>query len=219
MSHSTTNDRNVDYDVVIAGGGPSGSTTAARLATYGYRVLLLEEKVFPRFHIGESLLIGARTFLKELGLLEEMDRRFLKKYGGTYIWGKGKGPDDLDYWEIYWAEEIPFLTEHVLGHSGRPRVVRRVVAQARPNLWRNRYRGRASLIRRHRGRRGRASDMDRGDGSNTHRHSAISSTRPARRPSSRPNSAGRVHEQLRHRHPRSVRALWPLSGPPGEPSS
>jgi len=110
MSH-TPNDRNVDYDVVIAGGGPSGSTTAARLATYGYRVLLLEEKVFPRFHIGESLLIGARTFLKELGLLEEMDRRFLKKYGGTYIWGKGNGPDDLDYWEIYWAEEIPFLTE------------------------------------------------------------------------------------------------------------
>ena len=112
MAHDTTNDGGVDcHDVVIAGGGPSGSTTAARLATYGYRVLLLEEKLFPRFHIGESLLIGARSFLAELGLVEEMDRRFLKKYGGTYIWGKGKGPDALDYWEIYWAEEIPFLTE------------------------------------------------------------------------------------------------------------
>ena len=102
MTHGTINDGGVDcYDVVIAGGGPSGSTTAARLATYGYRVLLLEEKLFPRFHIGESLLIGARSFLAELGLVEEMDRRFLKKYGGTYIWGKGKGPDALDYWEIY----------------------------------------------------------------------------------------------------------------------
>ena len=112
MTHDTTNEGSVDcYDVVIAGGGPSGSTTAARLATYGYRVLLLEEKLFPRFHIGESLLIGARSFLAELGLVEEMDRRFLKKYGGTYIWGKGQGPDALDYWEIYWAEEIPFLTE------------------------------------------------------------------------------------------------------------
>jgi flavin-dependent dehydrogenase len=111
MSHSTREDGNVDYDVVIAGGGPAGSTTAARLASYGHRVLLLEEKRFPRFHIGESLLIGARSFLTELGLVEEMDRRFLKKYGGTYIWGKGNGPDDLDYWEIYWKEEIPFLTD------------------------------------------------------------------------------------------------------------
>jgi len=59
MTYDTTNDGSVDcYDVVIAGGGPSGSTTAARLAIYGYRVLLLEEKLFPRFHIGESLLIG-----------------------------------------------------------------------------------------------------------------------------------------------------------------
>ena len=44
------------YDVAVIGGGPSGATTAHLLAKAGARVLVLEREVFPRFHIGESLL-------------------------------------------------------------------------------------------------------------------------------------------------------------------
>jgi len=44
------------YDTIIVGGGPGGSTGGAFLGKAGQRVLLLEREVFPRFHIGESLL-------------------------------------------------------------------------------------------------------------------------------------------------------------------
>ena len=37
-----------DYDVIVAGAGPSGSSTAMRLARAGYRVLLLDKAKFPR---------------------------------------------------------------------------------------------------------------------------------------------------------------------------
>ena len=34
-----------EYDCIVMGGGPSGSTTAALVAEAGYRVLLLERDV------------------------------------------------------------------------------------------------------------------------------------------------------------------------------
>jgi flavin-dependent dehydrogenase len=43
-------------EVLIVGGGPGGSTTAARLAQRGRPAVVLERARFPRFHIGESLL-------------------------------------------------------------------------------------------------------------------------------------------------------------------
>ena len=44
------------YDFIIIGGGPSGSTTATKLAQNGFDVLVLEKEKFPRFHIGETLI-------------------------------------------------------------------------------------------------------------------------------------------------------------------
>ncbi len=55
------------YDVLIAGGGPAGTTAAALLAEAGHSVLLLEREHFPRFHIGESLIPSTLPAFEKLG--------------------------------------------------------------------------------------------------------------------------------------------------------
>ena len=44
-----------NYDVIVAGGGPAGSTTARLLTQTGRRVLLLERDRFPRHHSDAGL--------------------------------------------------------------------------------------------------------------------------------------------------------------------
>ena len=55
------------YDAIIIGAGPAGSSSAAILAEYGHRVLVLEREKFPRYHIGESLLPFTFQPLQRLG--------------------------------------------------------------------------------------------------------------------------------------------------------
>ncbi len=73
------------YDVIVAGGGPAGSTTAAFLALAGRRVLLCERETFPRFHVGESLLPSTLPILDRLGVhATVVERGFQVKYGATF---------------------------------------------------------------------------------------------------------------------------------------
>lgn len=60
------------YDVVIIGGGPSGSTAALTAARAGLRVALLEKAEFPRFQIGESFLPYNYALMCQLGLDKRM---------------------------------------------------------------------------------------------------------------------------------------------------
>jgi flavin-dependent dehydrogenase len=69
------------FDVAIIGGGPAGSTAATLLARAGRRVVVIEREIFPRFHIGESLLPYSMPTFERLGLREVMDRTFLHKHG------------------------------------------------------------------------------------------------------------------------------------------
>src|SRR5215471_8323125 len=77
------------HDVAIIGGGPAGSTAAALLAESGRSVLLFEKERFPRFHIGESLLPFNLDLFRRLGVLEDLEGRFIEKWGARLFSGDG----------------------------------------------------------------------------------------------------------------------------------
>ena len=82
---------NSSYDAIVIGGGPSGSTTAAVLASKGRRVVLLEKERFPRYHIGESLLPYAYFPLQRIGLIDRMKTsHFPKKYSVQFVSRNGR---------------------------------------------------------------------------------------------------------------------------------
>ena len=66
-------------DVLIIGGGPTGSTAASFLAMKGHRVTVLEKEKFPREHVGESLLPFCYKTFEALGVLDDMKRLFVRK--------------------------------------------------------------------------------------------------------------------------------------------
>jgi len=73
----------------VIGGGPAGSTTATLLAREGFDVTLVERDVFPRYHIGESLLPSCLEVLELTGALEKIEAYgFQHKGGGYFAWGK-----------------------------------------------------------------------------------------------------------------------------------
>lgn len=83
-----------EYDLVVLGGGPGGSTLASFVAMKGHKVLLLEESKFPRHQIGESLLPATiHGICAMLGLSKEIaEAGFPRKRGGTFRWGKSQEP-------------------------------------------------------------------------------------------------------------------------------
>ena len=74
----------MDYDIIVIGGGPVGTTAAAFLVDKGYKVCLLEKARHPRFHIGESLLPMNLPILERLGVLEQVKDIGIIKYGAEF---------------------------------------------------------------------------------------------------------------------------------------
>src|SRR5260221_12439446 len=72
-------------DVIIVGGGPAGSTTASAVCRLGLRAIVLEKEVFPRFHIGESLLPQSLKIFERIGLLEKLERTFIRKDRARFV--------------------------------------------------------------------------------------------------------------------------------------
>lgn len=74
------------YDVAVVGAGPAGCVAGALLAKSGWRVVIVEKEVFPRFRIGESLLPCGNSVLKRIGVWDDMDSyEFIRKYEAEFI--------------------------------------------------------------------------------------------------------------------------------------
>ena len=96
-----------NYDVLIIGGGPAGSSSAAILAEHGHRVLILEREKFPRYHVGESMIPFNYGPMERLGLIPMMKRSaFVKKYSVQFVAPNGKASQPFYFFNRYDKDTI-----------------------------------------------------------------------------------------------------------------
>ncbi len=89
-----------NYDTIIIGGGPAGSTAATLIAQQGYRVLLLERDAEPTFKIGESLIPATYWTFKRLGMLEKLRAsHFPQKFSVQFFTRTGKATNPFYFFD------------------------------------------------------------------------------------------------------------------------
>ena len=80
-----------NYDCIVMGGGPAGSTTAALIAEAGFSTLLVERETMPRPHVGESLMPETYWVFERLGVLDQLKSgAYAKKVGVQFVNNTGK---------------------------------------------------------------------------------------------------------------------------------
>src|SRR5260370_19540228 len=80
-----------EFDVIVMGGGPAGSTVASILAREGRKVVLFEKEQFPRHHIGESLMTDTYRTFERMGILDKLKQSpFVRKYSVLFANSMGK---------------------------------------------------------------------------------------------------------------------------------
>ena len=100
----------VDFDVAVLGGGPGGSAAASYLAKAGLKCVIFERELFPRQHVGESLVPASNRVLNDLGLIEQMDaNHFPRKLGAVWT-SASYAPAYSHDWEGLGTEEQPTAT-------------------------------------------------------------------------------------------------------------
>src|SRR5580658_7888027 len=98
------------FDVAIIGGGPSGSTVGCLLRKYKpeMKVAIFEREVFPRDHVGESLLPPVSQILVEMGCWDKIEAaQFPIKIGATLRWGKNPELWDFEFFPSESFREEP----------------------------------------------------------------------------------------------------------------
>ena len=81
------------YDVVIVGAGPAGSSAAIRLAQAGRKVLVLEQKTFPRQKLcGEFVSPECIEHFHELGVTLEVDLALPTSVAETTFYSRSGRP-------------------------------------------------------------------------------------------------------------------------------
>ena len=89
-----------EYDAMVIGGGPAGSTSSTLMADAGLRVGLFERERFPRFHIGESLIPETYWVLRRLGMLPKLQQsHFVKKHSVQFVNASGRLSAPFYFWD------------------------------------------------------------------------------------------------------------------------
>jgi flavin-dependent dehydrogenase len=113
-----------EYDCIVVGGGPAGSTVAALVADAGFQTLLLEREQHPRLHVGESLMPETYWVFERLGFLEKMKQsHFTLKVGAQFVNNTGRDSqpfifrthdprESSDTWHVDRGEFDKLMFEH-----------------------------------------------------------------------------------------------------------
>jgi flavin-dependent dehydrogenase len=89
-----------NYDVIVMGGGPAGSTIASILSREGCKVVLFEKEEFPRHHIGESLMTDTYWTFQRMGFLEKLKASpFVQKYSVQFANQAGRESHPFYFFE------------------------------------------------------------------------------------------------------------------------
>ncbi|TFY60324.1 hypothetical protein EVG20_g7463 [Dentipellis fragilis] len=115
--------------VLVIGGGPSGSYAAAALAREGRDVVLLEAATFPRYHIGESLIPSVRHHLRFIDAEEKiLIHGFARKPGAAIKFNQYKKEGYTDFvalghnnasWNVVRSEFDEILLNHAASCGAR----------------------------------------------------------------------------------------------------
>jgi flavin-dependent dehydrogenase len=131
---SSTMKMNSENEVLIIGGGPAGTSTAAILAEHGHKVLVIEREKFPRYHVGESLIPFTFGPLERLGLIPTMKKsHFTKKFSVSFVQPDGRRSQPFYFfnrydretvaqtWQVMRSEFDQMLMEHARGKGAEVR--------------------------------------------------------------------------------------------------
>jgi flavin-dependent dehydrogenase len=106
--------RQLDTDVIIAGGGPAGAATAIACVQRGLRVHLFERAIFSGNRPGETLHPGIEPLLRQLGFTDRFQATVGARHSGIWLsWGGGRqfqpyGTDQDDTWQGFQVSRTAF---------------------------------------------------------------------------------------------------------------
>jgi FADH2 O2-dependent halogenase len=99
-----------DFDVGIIGGGPAGGSMAAYLAKAGVDCVVFESEIFPRPHVGESLVPSSTRIFRDLDFIPVMEQhKFPHKYGAVWTAAAENAQAYQHDWEGLAADSVADL--------------------------------------------------------------------------------------------------------------